>query len=155
MHDRPMEAQAQALVAAVEKALPGWVERCVERLVQAHRGVADPVVAAEARQAGQRAAVELGPLVRRLLEADIDDQRTNPLSLLRGAVRYPTEVLIRAGVPPVVRDRFAEQRFPDDIYDLTPASFADIDPALHDPGIRWGAAKAFTHMQRHRPPRPS
>ncbi len=142
--------QAQALVAAVEEALPRWVEGSVERLVSAYRGAVDPAVAAEARLAGARAATEVGARVRQLVEADIDEQRANPLSLLRDAVRYPTQVLEGAGVPPVERDSFSVERFPDDLYDLTPASFADVDPALHEPGMAWGAAKAMAHMQRHR-----
>jgi hypothetical protein len=40
--------------------------------------------------------------------------------------------------------------FPDDVYDLTPASFADVDPALHEPGLVWGAAKAHVHLARRR-----
>jgi hypothetical protein len=88
--------------------------------------------------------------VRELLAADIDEQRTTPLAILRGAaLRYPTSVLHAAGVPPVVRDRAAEELFPDDLYDLVPASFADLDPSLADAGLRWGAAKAFEHKRRH------
>jgi hypothetical protein len=89
--------------------------------------------------------------MRALLEADIDDQQTTPLALIRAsAVRYPTEVLRHAGVPPVARDEFAVSVFPGDTYELAPASFADLDPELADAGIAWGAAKAFTHKQRHR-----
>jgi hypothetical protein len=51
----------------------------------------------------------------------------------------------------VQRDADAERLFPDDPYDLTPGSFADIDPELHDPGLLWGAAKA--HVVKHRHPR--
>jgi hypothetical protein len=36
------------------------------------------------------------------------------------------------------------------VYDLTPASFADVDPALHEPGLVWGAAKAHVHLARRR-----
>lgn len=144
-----MEEQARALALAVDSALAGWVEGCVHRLLVAHFGVADKAVMAEAAAAGERARVEVGGLLRALLAADIDEQRTNPLAVLRTAVTYPTHVLRRAGVPPVVRDDFAIDRFPDDLYDLTPASFADIDPGLHEPGIEWGAAKAWAHKRRH------
>lgn len=89
------------------------------------------------------------PRMRALLEADIDRQPTNPLSLLRGAVRYPTEVLRQAGVPASERDEMQERMLPDDPYDLAPASFTDIDPALAEPGITWGAAKAYEHIRRH------
>jgi hypothetical protein len=59
-------------------------------------------------------------------------------------------VLRAAGVPPVRRDEFAEHAFPDDVYDLAPASFADVDPSLHEPGLVWGAAKAHVHLSRRR-----
>jgi hypothetical protein len=59
-------------------------------------------------------------------------------------------VLHDAGVPAVERDDFARSRFPDDDYDLTPATWADVDPSIAALGIAWGAAKAFIHKQRHR-----
>ena len=40
--------------------------------------------------------------------------------------------------------------FPDDVYDLAPATFDDVSPDLHDPGLRWGAAKAHVHLKRRR-----
>jgi len=153
--DDPLVAEtAEALAVAVEAALPGWVERSVERLLMAFTGKADPATMEQARSAGERARAEVGGRVRALLVADIDEQRANPLALLRSAVTYPTDVLRRAGVAPVVRDDFAEVHFPDDVYDLTPAAFADVDPALHDPGLAWGAAKAWAHKRRHQPPAP-
>jgi hypothetical protein len=53
-------------------------------------------------------------------------------------------------VPPVGRDPDAVRRFPDDDYDLTPAAFVALDPALHEPGLRWGAAKAHVFLARRR-----
>jgi len=144
-----LDEQARALADGVEAHLPGWTERSVERLLVAHFGSADRTVMAAARQAGEAARADVGLRVQALLSADIDDQRTNPLSILRQAVRYPTEVLRHAGVPPVRRDRFAAERFPEDDYDLTPVSFADIHPSLLEAGVAWGAAKAWTHKQRH------
>lgn len=147
--DDLLRRRADVLAQAIVDLLPGWVERSVERLLVAFTGTADPTAMDEARRAGRLAADDVGARIRVLLEADVDEQRTNPLSVLRSAVSFPTAVLARAGVPPVTRDDFAEQRFPDDVYDLTPASFADVDPALHEPGLEWGAAKAWVHMKRH------
>jgi hypothetical protein len=62
-------------------------------------------------------------------------------------------VLRAAGVPPVVRDEHQERLFPEDVYDLAPANFADVDPALAEVGLAWGAAKAFEHLQRHKVPK--
>lgn len=138
------------LAGGIARAVPGWVVACVERRLVAYRGVTDDAVLAKARRAGHEAADDVGHAVRDLLGRDLDEQRTTPLALVRTAVRYPTAVLRDAGVPPVVRDPVAETQFPDDLYDLTPATFADLDPALHDIGLHWGAAKAFVHKARHR-----
>lgn len=148
--DAKLAAIAEALADAVDAALPGWVERSVARLVEAHQGVLTGQVRAAAADAGRRAAAELGADVRRLLATDVDEQRANPLAVLRSAVRYPAEVLAAAGVPPVVRSRFDEEAFPADDYGLTPATWADIDPGLHERGIVWGAAKAHVVLARRR-----
>ena len=142
-----MQEHAEALADAVEALLPGWVERSVMRRAPS----AGPDVLEAARVAGRRAVEDVGAAVRRLVSQDIDGQGTNPLAVLRRAARYPTEVLRAAGVPPVERDDFARDRFPDDDYDLVPATWSDIDPALAGPGIAWGAAKAFVHKSRHAP----
>jgi len=143
---------ATALADGIEAALPGWVERCVAQIMMAWAGSVPPEVASAAQSAGREAATAVAPRVRALLAADIDEQRTTPLAILRAAaVRYPTDVLAQAGVPEVVRDRAAEELFPDDVYDLVPASFTDLDPELADVGLRWGAAKAFEHKRRHKP----
>jgi hypothetical protein len=139
------------LADAVEAALPGWVEREVARIVVAFTGrPPDPAVEQQAAEAGRQAVAEILPPLRRLVAADVDEQWTNPLTLLRAAVRYPTGVLRAAGVPGVVRSEFDEAHFPDDEYGLTPMRFADVDPALTDLGFAWGAAKAMAHKERHR-----
>lgn len=149
--EEQLAAHAHSLADGVRDALPGWVERCVADRVEAWTGAPPtPDVLAAAADAGERARAEVGDAVAQVLELDIDQQRVPPLSLLRAAVRYPTAVLDAAGVPPVVRDEFAERNFPDDPYDLTPANFADLDPDLHEPGLVWGAAKAHVHLRRRR-----
>ena len=130
-------------------ALPGWVERCVTSACES-AGMAGSRLGAAAHAAGQQCVAEIGPELRALLAADVDAQQTTPLSILRAAVRFPTRVLADGGVPEPERDDFDASRFPDDPYGLTPASFADIDPALGPIGIAWGAAKAFEVLQRRR-----
>jgi len=137
------------LVNGIERALPGWVRRSVEGLVTKWSGaVSDDVSAATAR-AGEDARDWAVLELRALLERDIDEQRQTPLAIVRAAVRFPTAVLRQAGVPPVQRDPFAARAFPSDIYDLSPASFADVDPDLADVAIAWGASKAMAHRRRH------
>ncbi len=142
---------AQVLADGVESALAPWVVRCVERVHVAQLLRRPPQqVRDAAAAAGADAAAVVGAQVRALLALDIDEQRTGPLALVRSATVFPTRVLLAADVPPVARDEFQRTQFPDDVYDLGPASFADIDPALHEPGLIWGAAKAHVHLSRRR-----
>jgi hypothetical protein len=149
MQHEAMEEHAQALFEGIEAAVPGWVERCVEGRLLDYHGAADEEAMSAAAGAGRRAQTEVAAGLRALLETDIDAQATTPLSLLRQAVRYPSEVLRAAGVPPVRRDAFAESSFPEDDYDLAPATLADVDPDLVELGLAWGAAKAMAHRRRH------
>jgi hypothetical protein len=145
-----LESYAQALADGIEAALPTWVVSSVEKVMVAWAGEVPAGVAEVAEAVAQRARAEVGPAVRDLLSRDVDEQHTTPLALLRGAVVYPTEILRALGVPAVPRDSFTVAAFPEDDYDLSPASLADIDPALAELGICWGAAKAFEHRHRHR-----
>lgn len=145
-----LQAHARALADAVERAIPGWIERSVERGLGRVGREIDAGLRAHVIDAAAAAQREGSERLRELLDTDVDQQRTNPLALLRSLVRFPTSVLQAAGVPPVDRDEFARRSFPDDLYDLSPASFADIDPQLHEPGLVWGAAKAHVVLARRR-----
>ncbi len=141
---------AAALADGIETAIPGWVDRSVLSVL-ADQGIeVDDALAARIDEAGRAAQAEGAGWARQLLASDIDAQPGNPLSVLRGLVRHATAVLAAVGARPVPRDEFSERNFPDDVYDLTPASFSDVDPALHEPGLIWGAAKAHIHLARRR-----
>ena len=124
---------ASALGDAIEAALPRWIRRVAPEVDPT------PVVA------------EVMPAVRELLARDIDAQHSTPLAVIRErAVPLLTAALAGAGRPPATdRDPFVAARFPDDVYGLTPSAWADIDDSLTEPGIAWGAAKAWSHKQRH------
>jgi hypothetical protein len=142
---------AGALVAAVEVALPAWVQRCVDaRWTAANLGEPPPELLDAARDAAAAAVDDVLPALRQLLALDVDAQPTGPLEVIRRAVVHPTRVLAGAAVPPVARDAHAERLFPDDVYDLVPGAFADLDPSVHDPGLHWGAAKAHVILRRRR-----
>jgi hypothetical protein len=139
------------LADAVDAALAAWVERSVaRRWAEWSAAPLPPDVRAAATEAGGAARAMVVPPLRELLATDVDEQRTNPMTVIRGAVVHPTAVLQAAGVPPVGRDEQAERLFPADVYDLTPAAFADLDPSVHDPGLVWGAAKAHVVLRRRR-----
>ena len=149
--DMAMMARCAAELAdMIEAVLGGWVERSVTAVADAWRPGASAGLVAPARDAAREAVADVGAQVRDLLESDVDLQHTGPLAVLRNAVQYPTAVLRDGGVPPVERDRFTVDAFPADVYDLSPASFADIDPRLHEPGLVWGAAKAHVVLARRR-----
>lgn len=84
-----------------------------------------------------------------LLTTDVDEQRTTPLTLFREAVREPTEFLRAHGATPPPTAPVASV-LADDVYGLGPATWSDIDPSLHEPGLLWGAWKAMTVLTRRR-----
>jgi hypothetical protein len=140
--DRALAEHGADLADAVERALPVWAARVV-----VERG--GPALRDAGEAAGRAAADALVPELRALLAADVDRQRANPMTLLRRAVAWPAAVLAEAGVPAPRRDDHARAHFPDDDYGLTPMTFGDIDPSLHEAGILWGALKARAHLVRH------
>jgi hypothetical protein len=143
------------LAARLVDVVPAWVVRETARIIDAWEatapaaGVDRPAIAAQAVDAGRKAQQEVAQRLDTLVSADVDAQGSTPLEIVRAAVRYPTEVLQAAGVPPVVRDAFDETRFPDDVYGLSPASLGALDESLIDPARAWGAAKAMAHKARH------
>ncbi len=143
--EQRLATYADALADAIEATIGEWVRRSIAL----HDGGAN-IAQTRIDRAANEATEHVGRRVRDLVGLDIERQSTNPLSVLRWAVRFPTEVLLEAGVAPVARDGFAREHFPDDPYDLTPASFSDVDERLHEPGLLWGAAKAHVHLSRRR-----
>ncbi len=140
------------LASAVEAALPSWVRASIERFLPPGSLSAEAAekLDEEIEAAGRAAATDVGSRLRDLLGRNLEDQWTNPLSILRSASAYPTSILDAHGIAPVRRDRHAQRIHPDDVYDLTPGSFADFGPDVHERGITWGAAKAHLHLKRRK-----
>lgn len=136
------QAAGEALIEAILEVLPQWAHAHVVRL--GGESLADQGLAA-----GAAAAEVLAPELRALIDTDSDLQATTPLAIVRRAVAWPTDALSAAGVVPGPRDPFTADRFPEDIYELTPASWSDLGEEVNDLGIRWGVMKAFLHKQRH------
>ena len=140
------------LVDAVEVSLGPWIERSIREVVLRQSGpdaVTDRLLI-DAADAAVATCGEVVPALRTLVQADAEAQRANPLQLLRNGVRHATAVLAAHDVAPVRRDRIQQETLPLDVYDLAPATWADIDPSLVDPGIRWSAAKAHVVLSRRR-----
>jgi hypothetical protein len=144
--ERRVAETSDAILAGVERELPGWVERQVARILDAWARL-EPEARAQAGRAARDAAVaataRVGAQLRELFATDAAAQRATPLQIVRTAYREPTEVLAQAGVPPVERDAFDERVWPDDRYGLVPRTLGDLgDPDLGPLLLAWGMAKA-------------
>ncbi|HEV3135440.1 MAG TPA: hypothetical protein VG348_12130 [Acidimicrobiia bacterium] len=141
-----LDETGAAIVAGVERQVPGWTRAQIERLLDAWgRAPADARVRAEAQSAGAGAAAErrIVAELRALFAVDPAQQRATPLEVVRTAYREPTAVLAEVGVPPIVRDEFDERAWPDDLYGLVPRTLGDLgDPELAPLHLAWGMAKA-------------
>ena len=144
-----LEGPAADLLGAAAAAVPGWLSGCVERIA---RSQSIPVGdwAADVEAMVERSSAQVLDRLGVLLATDVDEQRSNPLDILRDAVAGPTEVLLGAGARPVSRDTFSEERFPGDLFDLAPATWADVDESMVEPGLTWGAWKAAVVLTRRR-----
>lgn len=145
-----MDEYVQQLADAVAVAVPKWLVRCVVPTARRLGAVPTPQMHAEAEEMSRTASLLVIAALNDLLATDVDEQTTNPLSVLRLAVRHPTEVLQRFGVSHAHRDEFAVRAFPADVYGLSPATWADVDESLQEPGLIWGAWKAKTVLTRRR-----
>ncbi len=152
-----LDEAGQAIVAGVEAELPWWVLRQVERILQAWgRCDADgrDRARAEATVAGLRASERVVAALRDLFARDPSEQTVTPLQIVRTAVREPTEVLSRLGVPPVVRNAFDVRSWPDDVYCLVPRALSDLqctegnDWDLGPLQLIWGHALATVLQAR-------
>jgi len=149
-----LESATADLIAAIDVATHEWLVRCVMKTYVQQLGtprleVEEKLVAAAQLAAEQGRAYVAGELSTELSK-DVDEQRVNPLQVLRNAVTFPTRVLLEFGVPPIVRDETDARMMPDDVFGLSPAHWNDVHESLLEPGVIWGAAKAHRVLQRRR-----
>ena len=141
-----MDPYSQRLLDVVDRIVDGWLSAKATAVLARTGGPLDVGVAA--------ALAEGASLVRRdlaeLLLLDVYEQRRNPLEILRTATRPLTAALRSLGIEGVDRDDFQRRSFPDDLYDLCPATWSDVHPDLAEVGLEWGAWKAATVLSRRR-----
>jgi hypothetical protein len=140
-----LQEASDAILAGVERELPGWVERSVARILDAWgRTPRDARARAEhdAVDAGQAATRRVVAELQALFALDPGAQASTPLEVVRRAYREPTAVLAAAAIPPVERDDFAERAWPDDTYGLVVHGLGDLDEDLAPLQMVWGLAKA-------------
>lgn len=142
-----LEGYPLALLCAVDAAFEGWYRGRVMS-VAATTGVRvdEKDAARVSAQAAQWATDELAAF----LAVDVDDQRTNPLHLLRSASRFATDLLDAAGAARPARDEFETRAMPGDVFAIGPLAWVDLGDDVHEAGINWGAWKAATVLTRRR-----
>lgn len=140
-----LAAIASALGAALDRLVPEWMRRRATE-------IAPDVDPAALDAAIAEAMASLSPELERVLTADVDAGAGSPLAAVRAAIGPVTALLEAHGATPAWRDEFDRRALPHDRFGLGPASFADIDELLHEPGLTWGAARAHVHLRRRREP---
>lgn len=143
---QPLEPPAHLLDVA-RQVVPGWLRRITVD-VGRRGGVDLAQFGPELDEMVELASADVLAQLADLLGTDVDEQRTTPLTLFRQAIRTPTEWLQAHQVQPPPSPPAGG--FPDDVYHLGPATWSDIDAALHEPGLTWGAWKAMTVLTRRR-----
>lgn len=149
-----LESATANLIAVIDAAAHEWLVRCVTKTYVQQLGtprleVEEKLVAA-AQVAAEQGRAYVAAELSRELSKDVDEQRVNPLQVLRNAVTFPTRVLREFGVPTVTRDEMDARMMPDDVFGLSPAHWTDVHESLLEPGVIWGAAKAHKVLQRRR-----
>ncbi len=141
-----------AIVAGVERELPGWARRQVTRILDAW-GRTEPDERERTEQAAavaaDRATARVVGELRTLLATEVSAQTATPLEIVRSAYREPTAVLEAVGIPAVERDEFDERMWPDDRYGLVIHTLGDLgDDELAPLHFAWGMAKASVLRSR-------
>jgi hypothetical protein len=140
-----------ALADVVKAAVPDFVVRVVQDRSVAFANPIDPASFEVAlAQLAQEVTAALDPTLRAFLTSDVDTQRTTPLTIIRNHMAPVTELLRSVQCAHADRDPFDESAFPFDVFAVGPHAWADFGEAVHEAGLRWGAAKAMAHRQRHR-----
>ncbi len=145
-----MNPYAEQLAAAVDAAVPGWIGGALRARLHGAGLEPDAVLSARLDALAESVRAAIATDLGALLALDVDDQRANPLAVLRAAVGPANALLADLGVPAPRRDEFARRSFPDDTYGLGPATWSDVGEPVQEPGIVWGAWKAKTVLDRRR-----
>lgn len=137
-----MDPYAEALFRAILSALPQWLAQRLTQIAGEKELPLDDVI----RQTTELVSKQLSAL----LTTDVDEQRENPLHVLRSCTSIATQALATAGVPQAHRDEFEQRAMPNDVYAIGPLTWRDLSEDVHEAGITWGAWKAATVLTRRR-----
>lgn len=159
--ERTYSEQSAFLVVYATIATPDWVSRCIEsRLLhaQTRSGRVSPFsddfwegVLRRGQEQGFAASRYVARELRLLVASDVDTGQATPLCIVRGAVTYPTLVLLEAGINPpresLLTTTVAQVEDP---YGLAPATLAALHPLLPEVAWRWEAARTAVLRERRR-----
>ena len=137
-----MSPYSRDLLDAVLSAIPSWLTQKFAELAPGVSIDTDSVIDETIKYVREK-YVEL-------LSLDVDEQRVNPLHILRQSTRFATSALKEANISPATRDEFDQRSMPDDVYALGPLTWRDLSENVHDAGITWGAWKAASVLTRRR-----
>jgi hypothetical protein len=150
VNNSQLEPYSQALFDAVVDAVPVWITRRLHEIAQLAPSGDKGAVTSEAAHVAEQTQRFVREHLHQLLSQDVDEQRSNPLHILRRANAAATAVLQSADIPQVHRDEFDKSALPDDVYAIGPHTWRDLSEDVHEAGITWGAWKAATVIQRRR-----
>jgi len=143
-HRPPLEQYPAALFDVIAATYEAWLTRCiVERANDSiDRQQIDDVVQASSHDVLN----ELDAFFR----TDVDEQKTNPLHILRQSTQLANDLLLKAGIQPPQRDEFESSAMPHDVFRIGPLTWRDLSEDTQEAGITWGAWKAATVLSRRR-----
>jgi hypothetical protein len=145
-----LEPYPQALFDAVCEAVPLWISRRINDILHNASEASRHNVLSLLDDIVLRTHEYVRRELHHMLAQDVDEQRNNPLHILRLSTQFATHALKSEGIPEAVRDEFDSAALPDDIYAIGPLTWKDLSDDVHEAGITWGAWKAATVLQRRR-----
>lgn len=145
-----LEQYPRDLYDAVVVAIPAWISRRMLEISSLGGMSASADFMSLIEEVAQHTVQQISGDLLVLLSTDVDQQRFNPLQVIREANVFANRALEVAKVPVPHRDEFDSQVMPHDIYSVGPLTWRDLSEDVHEAGISWGAWKAATVLTRRR-----
>ena len=145
-----LEPYPRDLYEAVLQAVPLWVSRRMIEIASPAGVEAGADFMSSVEKVIQQTTNQLQGDLLTLLTTDVDQQRFNPLQVIREANVFANQALETLGIPLPHRDEFDAHVMPHDSYAFGPLTWRDLSEDVHEAGISWGAWKAATVLTRRR-----
>lgn len=145
-----LEEYPQDLYSAVIAAVPQWISRRIKEIMKDVVTQDGVQLQGEIDEVATQVLGTIEIALRELLLLDVDQQRQNPMHVIRSSINSATELLSRYEIPLPHRDEFETKAMPNDIYAIGPLTWKDLSEDVHDTGISWGAWKAAVVVSRRR-----